>query len=431
MSYITAGLLLMIAAFIFAREKKIYNPRVLFCGLWGILTIIYSFRLYDLNEVSDYTFLVIIIGTVCFLIGGTVRKKYKLSFSTHFTKRYSDYELNYLFLMVWFGLVLAFSISTSRRTFALLASGRTMDYIRFNYINLDEGVVLQSGFSYLFENYCCTPSEFAGIALLPIVFGDRKNRKSKIVMAEIIAFLVFHFFVTGARSFIVDVILMMLFFFLINSSLRKQWKEYFDKVPKIVWVAIVAAAVGFAAYTTTLRKGDDSVTREIYIYLAMAFPLLDIHLGMLRQSLDFTYGWTTLYGLLRPPFSMLHSLGFPYPAGLEHAMELINANNIFYSLGGIAANSFVSIFYYWMMDLGWLSLIIGAFVYGYFAESMYRRMLKSPNRRNQAVYLLVLIGLLLSFTRNHFTAFRYVYAFFIVLMSFRGKNKDYLEKLIK
>lgn len=422
MNYLTAGLLIAFAIVILAKEKKIYNPRVVFSGLWGLLTIIYSFRLYDLNEVADYTFFVIITGTIFFLMGGTIRTKYKLSLPVRFGRNYRDYELNYSFLMIWFGLALAFSIFFSMKTFALLASGRTMDYIRFNYINLDEGIVLKSRFSYLFENYCCTPSEFAGIALLPFFLGDRRNWKKKIVMIEIIVFLFFHFFVTGARSFIVDCVLMMFFYFLINSSLRKKWKEYFDKIPKFVWVAVVVVSVAFAAYATTLRKGDNSITREIYIYLAMAFPLLDIHLGILRTTMDFTYGWTTLYGLLRPPLSMLHSIGFPYPSGLEHAMELINANNDFYSLGGIAANSFVSIFYYWMMDMGWFSLIIGAFVYGFFAESMYRHMIEHPNRRNQAIYLLVLIGLLLSFTRNHFTAFRYVYAFFIVLLSFKGKK---------
>ena len=107
-----------------------------------------------------------------------------------------------------------------------------------------------------------------------------------------------------------------------------RFQNYFKKVPKFVFIIIGAGAIALVVFMTTLRIGQEgSLLRQIYRYFSISMPLFDTHLGLLGQQQEYTYGWTMLYGVVRPWFSLLHSAGVPFPSGLEKAIEMVGQKN--------------------------------------------------------------------------------------------------------
>ena len=94
------------------------------------------------------------------------------------------------------------------------------------------GTVIKSGFMYRIEMYVIQAAEFAAVALLPVVLTDRRKREKKILALELIVFLVLHLFVTGARSFIIDVVVIFDIYLMMNISLRRRFMDYFVKIKK-------------------------------------------------------------------------------------------------------------------------------------------------------------------------------------------------------
>ena len=300
-----------------------------------------------------------------------------------------------------------------------------METIRFNYRNVEAGLVIDNNLFYAIENYIVQPAVFASVAIIPVLTGSKSSRMKWIVLLELLLLNVLYIFVSGARSFLIDIAFLFVIYLLINKQYIGKFRENFSKIPKFVTWIIVFGAIGVVIYFTQLRKGDDrTIVKEFYRYISISFPLLDSRLSMASaQGHVFTHGWTFLHGFTKPFFYIIrHLTHLPYPSGLSEAMTQIAANNDFIYVGGGRANSFVTIFYYMFMDFGIVGVVLGCFLYGYFCQSIYKKMKGNPNRRNQTIFLLMIIGVFLSFVRFHFTAHRYVNAFVIVYFSFLSEN---------
>ncbi|WP_302950611.1 O-antigen polymerase [Holdemania filiformis] len=416
----------------FLQEKNVYHPAFIFTGVWVLIVFLTTLKLYELNETSVWAYTVIFLGVLCFFAGCQVRNKFKIRipklkfpfFSSFFSgpEKAESCELRYKLLIPFYGFVAVVTAVLASSSIMLMLNGYTLEQIRFTYNNIEMGTVIKSGFMYRIEMYVIQAAEFAAVALLPVVLTDRRKREKKILALELIVFLVLHLFVTGARSFIIDVVVIFGIYLMMNMSLRKRFMDYFAKIKKIPIFLIMGGAFALVVYATLLRKGEGGVLRDLYRYFAISGPLLDIHLEISASNSVFTHGWTLLNGLLRPPLSLLHSLGVPFPIGAQQAIDLVNANNDFYFVGGGKANSFVTVFYYFYMEFGMVSMIALSFWYGTWTQGRYLNMKRNPDRRNQAVYLLIAIALFLSFVRSFLSAYRYVYAFFILMIAF-SKNK--------
>lgn len=427
---IIIGFILLLSYF---REKNIYNPTFIFAGMWFVSGLMSFLNLYDFNVVSDSVYFTVCMGVLCFALGGWTRSRIRFKTARIFRiNTRGKNELRYDLLIPFFLFVLGFTALLAMRSVTLLMRGVHMETIRFNYSSAEAGLVVRSAIQYDIEHYIVATAEFAGVALLPIVLMDSKSRKKHILLIELILFLALHIFVTGARSFIFDLVFVIIVYFLMDAKLSRRFSGFFNRIPKFLVRIIGFGAIALFIIMTSLRRGGiDTIFHEIYAYFTMCFRLLETHINIMLSNPDYTYGMTLLHGLLRIPLLLLKSIGIPYPPAYQKAVDAINANNVFYAVGKGSGNSFVTCFYYMFMDFGYIGIILGCYVYGYFSKSIYYSMQRHPNKRSQAVYLLVAVGLFLSFTRLHFTAPRYVYAFVMLLFFFKdsGKKHGIAEKV--
>lgn len=287
-------------------------------------------------------------------------------------------------------------------------------------------MVIRSALAWRFEMYVVSAFEFAAVALLPVVMFQKKTKENIILTAELILFLILHMFVTGARSFLIDIVILFAIYMLMNFEIVKRKFIKPKKIPKKVIFLFAVGAVLLVIVMTVLRKGnkrDSSLLREIYRYFAISYPLFDRHLRI-SEHLPHTHGWELIYGLVRPPFSMLRSIGLNFPEGLNEAMIQINANDDFYQVGGGQSNSFVTVFYYHYMDFGVISLVLYSLLYGFVSQVVYNTMKRNThNLRAQTFYLIIAIGLFLTFARSLFAAYRYVYALMVLAVAFRRPRR--------
>lgn len=419
-------ILVLICIYSILKERNLYNPIFIFSGIWFVAMFLSSLQLYDLNATSEYAYTVAFIGVVFFTIGALIR--YRASIKSIRISQVEDsgtFKFNYRFLFVFYTLVLIFTAVLASSSIALLRRGVSMETIRFNYRNVEAGLVIDNNLFYAIENYIVQPAVFASVAIIPVLTGSKSSRMKWIVLLELLLLNVLYIFVSGARSFLIDIAFLFVIYLLINKQYIGKFRENFSKIPKFVTWIIVFGAIGVVIYFTQLRKGDDrTIVKEFYRYISISFPLLDSRLSMASaQGHVFTHGWTFLHGFTKPFFYIIrHLTHLPYPSGLSEAMTQIAANNDFIYVGGGRANSFVTIFYYMFMDFGIVGVVLGCFLYGYFCQSIYKKMKGNPNRRNQTIFLLMIIGVFLSFVRFHFTAHRYVNAFVIVYFSFLSEN---------
>lgn len=413
------------------KEKNIYNPLTVFAGMWLITGVGSFINLFELNEVPDSIYLTVLMGVLCFAIGCAIRSIVRIRVRKIRGITTGSYnELKYGFLLPFYTFVLLFTAILASRAIPLVVMGLDMDVIRFSYRDLEAGIIVRTIPEKTIENYIASTAEFAGVALVPIIMMEKPSRKRNILLIEILLFFFLHIFVTGARSFVFDVAFVLVLYSLINTNLSKRFSEAFRKLPKFVIGIIIITCVSFIALVTALRRGAANVLiREAYIYFTMSFRLFDIHMNLMRENPDFTYGMTLLNGLLRLPLLLIRSfLGIPYPALFQKAYDAIAANNDFYYIGDIRGNSFVSVFYYFFMDFGYIGIFIGSLLYGYLSQSLYYSMLKHMDKRSISIYLLIALGLLLSFVRFHFTASRYIYAFFVLLLCYKESAQQNLNR---
>ena len=407
------------------KEKNIYNPTVVFTTMWVIISFLSSLCLYGLNKTSARAYFLAFVGVLSFDVGCLMRTKIRIKVKKIAgINRGDDYEVRYGLLIIMYLIAIAFSFVLARRSINLLMHGTPMSVIRNNYRNIEAGLIVDSKLTYYVEQYFVAAAEFAAVALFPIILFAKKNIKKFILIIEIVLFLILHLFVTGARSFMIDVVLGVVLYALMNRQLNRQFKEYFSKIPKSVIVLVGVGAAFMVVYMSRLRKGDEiSMIREMYMYFSISFPLFDIHLNMMALTPTYTYGMTMLNGLFRPLQLLLSSIGIPTLPLYRRASQMLGANNDYFYVGQTRANSFVTAFFNFYMDFGAVGIILGCFLWGYLSQSVYQNLKLNPNRRIQAIYILIVMGLFLSFAKLQFTAYRYLYAFLILLLAF-SENRD-------
>ena len=103
---------------------------------------------------------------------------------------------------------------------------------------------------------------------------------------------------------------------------------------------------------------------------------------------------------------------------IQHVFEVektISVGTVFHM------NAYVSLFYYFFYDGGFVGNIIGSFLYGGLSRLIYRRI---GSMRGMVYYALIFQGLLFSMIRFQFTISHYCLSFILLYFLFKRENVD-------
>ena len=78
MGYIVSAGLLLMGIWCHRNQRTWACPEALFCYEWALISFLASLRLFGLYEASWYTWIVILIGSISFIIGCLVGQMFKV-----------------------------------------------------------------------------------------------------------------------------------------------------------------------------------------------------------------------------------------------------------------------------------------------------------------------------------------------------------------
>ncbi|MEK4385215.1 O-antigen polymerase [Solibacillus sp. FSL W7-1464] len=397
-------------------EKSFLNPLVLFSVLWAFILFLAQFELYGLTGISSYAFLIVFIGIISFFVGyysfrliGKNSKGMIVKFELIEVTR----ELNIIFNIL---LIISFIVLliTSSTSLTLLLQGYTLHDIRY-VVGMDR---FSSGVINILYSYVAKPFT---ILLIPIsayyFFKEQRNTKYLLLAFILITMNV----ITDGGRFIV---LYIIINYTIAFFMLKKPKEYKFKIKRnISFYLLVLFSFSFIIYITVAR--EVSISETAYVYLVGALPHLSYRLEVFGDlNYSYTYGFSSLLGIIRPFFVVLQSIGFSFPELANYAEGLTMAIEDAVLIGdGVRFNAFTTLFYNFYMDLGILGVVMGSFLYGLFSSFSYYKILNKMNLVNFSIYLLIMQSLLTSMVRFQFSKFSFALCFiYLMIITIRVKR---------
>ena len=389
------------------NEKSLAYPPTLFSLLWLLICIFLSLKLLPYYEISVFTYFIVGIGILFFMIGGRLAKK---SFYNHYHKSYRSLNI-YLFLLLELSSFL-FSLPDVMKSIAAIQMGISLEDIRSESGNIEN----TGGFIPYLRNFILTPISYICYSVYAYIVLSRKFKPHQIIIATILTFLLILSSVTrlGGRSPIIFLIISLtITYYFINRGKKISKKEAL-----LFFFLIVLATSAF--YITSLSRGIENVNDSVYGYFTGCVPMLNQGINNLKS---YYFGVATFSS----PISLVNSFTNFVGMGQMPIQKTIDAFNIGLdenvTIGdGMHMNAFFSIFYWFYIDFGIIGVILFSALYGWLCSFYYYKAKYDPSPKRIILFSFLMQGLLLSFIRFHFATFYYFMAFVISPILFTKKS---------
>lgn len=425
MVYFAFAICILLLILSLRKSKNLYNPVIVFYIVWTIILFFNLIGAYRINKASTITYYYIIVGLISLFLGNIVgqnSKLYHVSFGRkNNNARYSvRYSIVY-FLMLVSAIFLALDVI---EVIKALFSGNSLAVIRTWYtatfssgenpIEARRGFIEQVIRVIIIEPFLCALPVLCAINL----YGEKKNNK---FICGALCLLILNVIASGGgRLSILTYAFTFIFAFfiykkrlIIDFSIIRKYKKW---ILRFSVVGIIAVSY------LTMKRAATGIFEEIYYYFGMCIPLFDRWIPYIQSSTH-TYGILGGFGLLRIPFLILEGVGFQVPQNYELAQSYIIQANQFYNVGARSGNSFVSPFYYLLLDGGIGGIVIGMFLFGYVSAVTYRKAKRDFDEKKVYFLILLIQAALLSFIRWQFIGTAFTMAFVYSFIFFSKNNK--------
>lgn len=410
-------LFIIIAIFItsLVLGKRIIHPVTILSLVWSIIMGLYQLNISSFNEISANTYFIIGSGIVAFSAGfcifkATIRDKRIVIGNFRALKENEELSREHIkYRFVWFLCISSIIVLLPEaiNSLKILASGGTFETLRTNYSNGFSA--LNISILSLYRNYIVKPFCYIiyPICAIDFIKGDKKKW---LFIGTLMIALLSTLYEGGRVQFVYLAIHFVLIYILSGYQIM------ISKKVKRVLIGLIAVMVVVVAYITSSRGSSATFSQSILLYISGCVPLLDRHLTLLDFHPEYTYGLVAISGFLKPFFSLLENVGFPYPAFLYNIQHVFDVEQSI-SIGlNFHMNAYVSVFYYFFYDGGYVGSIIGMFIYGGIAWLIYRRI---SSIRGMLYYALFFQGLVFSMIRFQFTISHYCLAFIMAYFLLR------------
>lgn len=396
-------------------QRNIYNPLTLFCGFMSGITILSSLQLYKMNDISEISYIIMILGIFGFFVGtltvNFVNKK-RVSQAQNFDQNQMN-SLNEKFIFIAVLSMTIFSISRFLTILPLLLKGYALDYIRLIYFGNEFNGIGINRSTAIIEMFINLPLFYGIIPIISIDIISRGRNIGRFTIILTIIWISLSTIVSGGRATIYIVAIVLFFSALIYNKRLKLTRK-----TKISLVIFLFASIVFMFIMTINRtqSGEYNILYSLYVYFAGCLAHMSYRLETIDFSYFQTFGLTFLSGALRPLMLIYKWIfgDFPqvYQRTLDIGVELQSAVDIG---TGKTFNAFVPSFFYFYFDFGYIGVFVESLLYGIICQYFYIKMKLKLTVRNAALYLLIIQGMLTSMIRFPFILVYYTYAFIVIL----------------
>lgn len=414
-----------ISIFELYRDKRIYSPIVFFSAFWALLIFFSKLRLYELYETSDYAYLLILLGTLSFVVGATFTRKIKIKPAK---KGESINEQRYNWIVV---ICLCALIYNIRTILMYVSYGFDLKGIYITMARTASGeetrlTSIYSSWQEILQQYIGYPLLYT---VVPVsIAAYIKERKKKYLIVAIGLSLI-RFLFDLRRTYFVIFIVYIAVFILIRTNEIKFPKWWTKKLKRRICIAGGITVAVFIWISTVRRDSFDeqySFLKNIYMYYVGSIPYFDQRVNM-ACDIKYTFGLTSFRGFFAPFFSVLRILGISEPTLMVLATNNIESlhNVVLRITPSHKFNSYATVFFEFFLDGGIIGILVFSFLFGCVAEYLYKRAIRYHTTRDIFRYSYFFsIFMMLSVLHFNGAVVCYIWPFFIESVLFKNEKSS-------
>lgn len=442
MSYVCGIVLLMFTMLSVAQNKKINSPLNFLNILFSAILIGASLGLFGMSKDSDDAALIVALGmlflNIGFYVGESILKQKQSSFKPSSFQTEEGEDVNHIVLALMFAAMVYFSIYYIFQTIQLFARGYSLNMVRMFYFNHDlmeqaAGIEVNGLVGYG-TVYLYTPIQHVFYALTALIWfypNFMKNspfwRKSIPIVS--VLNIVVAMLTNGGRLVVYYLLICILMTFVSKRKLKEniepdRIEQKKSKKGNRRRTLIIFASFGVLFYiayrvSQTREEGNAaySLVKSIYMYFCGCIPNLQVKFQNIYSN-DYSYGVTLVSGLIRPIFTGLRFLlGVPIPGVFVVGDSYLSAASHTDIIGeGMTYNAFVTMFYFFYRDLGFIGIVLESFIAGMVFSMIYNRAGFSAKRF--VLYLILMQGVSMAFIRWQIMSVGYAISFYYAMLLF-------------
>ena len=391
-------IMLMITVISYIVTRTMFASAVMFSGFWLMIVLGTVFNFYELGEVADYAYLMVIVGCLSFCLSAVIffnREHNNIRRNDMAENKIKHIWQNKLALILLGVAVVIVLVKIYIMLNVLLTLG--IGAARYS---SDMSIKL-IGEAEILELYFAKPYLRAFLIIFSIeTFKTKINVRNMLVIAFLI---ILSYLEDGGRSVILYEIFCLYYLY------KCYGKEMSNKI--VNRVRLFAICMVFLVIYATIERGSDVLSGFYTYYCGSLVYLSDVYNSNLFDG--YTYGVTSFQGVLRPIFGLLNIIEIPDPLLLEEANRFIMGvqDYIVWITPNDMMNYFVTCFGYFYKDFGYIGVIIMSSIYGAICGIIDNKAKNKEDEYCIASKILMIQGIMFSMSIFCFAAFNFVMSF--------------------
>lgn len=364
MLYIAVIITFLLGFVAYKKHKSLFNPNVAFCFLFTFSLYLSSLNYNKVPQPTLDGIFIVLLGVLFFWLGCNISDDKFKRLNT--TKSFLVNEKR-LKLVLLLGVATTF-LEIKRNVTVFLHGGLMEIYaqrLAMEYSGEDNSL------SKSFEEAINRQFVFSPVMyfLMPMTLYMFFVKNQKIYLYVSLLVLLSILISDGGRTVVMLYIIYIIFFVQCKKRVIKLTNP-FSKIKTSRKYKLLFIVIGVLSSYVFVARATDLID-TIVAYYGYPVILMEKKLDIAMQS-GYTYGMMALQGLLRPIlniFKMGTGISFDL---LERASDASSIVQQAESLSSeVMYNAFVTPFYYFYVDFGYLGVALESFIFGYFTEKTY------------------------------------------------------------
>lgn len=393
-------ILISLAVFNIIITKRIFNLSTFFTLFWYIICFFSSFHFFDLYDIDNYIYYIVLIGNFFVTCGNLI---YVLGIKKTFFRMKKNYfdKLSLLFyLLLGFALlIVCYKIVLMLPAITQYGVGNARNLMQQN-----ENMNLTSGMAVL-QAYFAFPYIRAAVILFAVDFIKNKKNMKSLLLVVILSLI--RYLSDGSRSCMIDTTVAIVYVLILN------YKYISIKIKRRMFVGVIIVFI--ALLWSTLERGV-GVINNLYTYYCGSLVFFSENIDNNFLFNEFLYGANSFQGFVRPIFGVLNMVGIQDPLFLELSNDfLMGVQNTVINIAPLnKMNYFITCFGYFYKDCGFMGIILFSTITGIVLGKI--DSLDNVHYRSLSLKLLFLQGIVFSMSKYMFADYSFVMTLLYIII---------------
>lgn len=397
------------------KERRFFNPMVVFAGTWLVIVLFSSWNLYNhLFTARERVYQWILLGVVTFALGYfgallLMGKKYvvfswnKRDLSPQ--KTTPRYKLIYVLCWISIAIYLKDFLLIGRQLIGsfnlnLVQSLRTGENLAIVRNPLENALVF------------LVIEPFSSILIAVTATDIFWGRRDKKLIIYTMAIMVLRIYSSGGRSSAIHFVIYLFVSYIVMCG--REGRKVFDlekirKNRKFIRIILVFGVI-FVAIITYSRAGQDAI-KTVYADFAMQPYMLDHWATYIENRNLHGYGLATFNGFAHTLLYLLNNLlGVDLSSGIIGTVfdTVARTNSTWVLIGEkTIANAYVTGFWFLYYDFRLIGIAVGMFILGIVAQRACFNAYRTFSQQRVCCYLFTIMLVFYTFCRFQLAFYRY------------------------